>query len=139
MNCLALASKWPGAAGLCRRLGDGVAAQRELLTQSHSAVVLDLGLPRQDGLITLRAVRAKGSEHQLILTALDALPKRIEGLDAGADDYLIKPVDLGELAARLRALGAAMPMVRVRRSWWSPALRWTPPRARYGLQVRPWN
>lgn len=84
---------------------DGVAAQRELLTQSHSAVVLDLGLPRQDGLITLRAVRAKGvNTPVLILTALDALPKRIEGLDAGADDYLIKPVDLGELAARLRAL-----------------------------------
>ena len=84
---------------------DGVAAERELLTASHEAAVLDLGLPRQDGMDTLRAVRAQGVRTPvLILTARDAIDARIQGLDGGADDYLIKPVDLGELAARLRAL-----------------------------------
>lgn len=84
---------------------DGVAAERELLAAQHEAAVLDLGLPRQDGLDALAAVRAKGVRTPiLILTARDAIDSRIEGLDGGADDYLIKPVDLGELAARLRAL-----------------------------------
>lgn len=84
---------------------DGVAAERELLTASHQAAVLDLGLPRQDGMDTLRAVRAKGVHTPvLVLTARDAIDTRIQGLDTGADDYLVKPVDLGELAARLRAL-----------------------------------
>ena len=84
---------------------DGVAAERELLTQQHEAAVLDLGLPRQDGMDTLRAVRAQNVRTPvLVLTARDAIDARIQGLDGGADDYLIKPVDLGELAARLRAL-----------------------------------
>ncbi|MFD1709938.1 response regulator [Ottowia sp. GY511] len=84
---------------------DGVAAERELLTASHQAAVLDLGLPRQDGMDTLRAVRAQGVHTPvLVLTARDAIDARIQGLDTGADDYLVKPVDLGELAARLRAL-----------------------------------
>ncbi len=84
---------------------DGVAAERELLAAQHEAAVLDLGLPRQDGLDALAAVRARGVRTPiLILTARDAIDSRIEGLDGGADDYLIKPVDLGELAARLRAL-----------------------------------
>ena len=84
---------------------DGVAAERELLAQQHEAAVLDLGLPRQDGLDALAAVRAKGVRTPvLVLTARDAIDARIQGLDGGADDYLIKPVDLGELAARLRAL-----------------------------------
>ncbi len=84
---------------------DGVAAERELLAGQHQAVVLDLGLPRQDGMDVLRAARARGNRTPvLVLTARDAVPARIEGLDAGADDYLVKPVDLGELAARLRAL-----------------------------------
>ena len=84
---------------------DGVAAERELLAQQHEAAVLDLGLPRQDGLDALAAVRAKGVRTpMLVLTARDAIDARIQGLDGGADDYIVKPVDLGELAARLRAL-----------------------------------
>ncbi len=84
---------------------DGVAAERELLTGQHAAAVLDLGLPRQDGMDALAAVRAKGARTPVVvLTARDAIGARIQGLDSGADDYLVKPVDLGELAARLRAL-----------------------------------
>ena len=84
---------------------DGVAAERELLTAQHEAAVLDLGLPRQDGLDALAVVRARGVRTPvLVLTARDAIDARIRGLDGGADDYIVKPVDLGELAARLRAL-----------------------------------
>lgn len=84
---------------------DGVAAQRELLTAVYQASVLDLGLPRQDGMQCLTAVRRqKINTPILILTARDGVADRIAGLDAGADDYLAKPVDLLELAARLRAL-----------------------------------
>lgn len=84
---------------------DGVAAERELLTGNFQAAVLDLGLPRQDGMDTLRAVRAQQNRTPvLILTARDVIDARIHGLDGGADDYIVKPVDLGELAARLRAL-----------------------------------
>jgi DNA-binding response OmpR family regulator len=84
---------------------DGIAAERELVSGAHEAMVLDLGLPRQDGLACLRAARARrNTTPVLVLTARDAVASRIEGLDAGADDYLVKPVDLGELAARLRAL-----------------------------------
>ncbi len=84
---------------------DGVAAERELLTGQYQAAVLDLGLPRQDGMRALAAVRSnKISTPVLVLTARDGVLDRIAGLDAGADDYLVKPVDLLELAARLRAL-----------------------------------
>ncbi len=84
---------------------DGVAAERELVTGVYAAAVLDLGLPRQDGMETLKAARAqKVTTPVLVLTAREAVPDRIRGLDAGADDYLVKPVDLHELAARLRAL-----------------------------------
>lgn len=84
---------------------DGVAAELEMLTQVHEAVILDMGLPRQPGLTCLHNIRQKKiNTPVLILTAQDALSSRIEGLDAGADDYLVKPVDLLELAARLRAL-----------------------------------
>ncbi|PKO44844.1 MAG: DNA-binding response regulator [Betaproteobacteria bacterium HGW-Betaproteobacteria-3] len=84
---------------------DGVAAERELLTGVYAAAVLDLGLPRQDGMEALKAARAhKIDTPVLVLTARDGVPDRILGLDSGADDYLIKPVDLHELAARLRAL-----------------------------------
>jgi len=84
---------------------DGVAAERELATGAYQAAVLDLGLPRQDGMEVLRQTRARrNTTPVLVLTARDAVPARIEGLDAGADDYLIKPIDLHELAARLRAL-----------------------------------
>ena len=78
---------------------DGVAAERELLTGSYQACVLDLGLPRQDGMQCLAAVRRqKIATPVLILTARDGVPDRVAGLDAGADDYLVKPADLMELA-----------------------------------------
>ena len=84
---------------------DGEAAERELRAQSYAAAVLDLGLPRKDGLDVLAAVRGAGIlTPVLVLTARDAVPDRIRGLDLGADDYVVKPVDLHELAARLRAL-----------------------------------
>ena len=82
---------------------DGEAAERELRAEPYAAAVLDLGLPRRDGLQVLAAVRAAGvTLPVLVLTARDA--DRIRGLDTGADDYVVKPVDLHELAARLRAL-----------------------------------
>jgi DNA-binding response OmpR family regulator len=84
---------------------DGVAAERELLAEPYAAVVLDLGLPMQDGLDVLAAVRARGlATPVLVLTARDAVRDRVHGLDLGADDYVVKPIDLDELAARLRAL-----------------------------------
>lgn len=84
---------------------DGEAAERELRAESYAAAVLELALPRKDGLDVLAAVRRAGvTLPVLLLTARDAVPDRIKGLDAGADDYVVKPVDLHELAARLRAL-----------------------------------
>ncbi|HEX7384698.1 MAG TPA: winged helix-turn-helix domain-containing protein [Burkholderiaceae bacterium] len=84
---------------------DGLAAERELRSGVYAAAVLDLGLPLVDGMDVLSRVRAERvATPVLVLTARDALPERIRGLDLGADDYVVKPVDLGELAARLRAL-----------------------------------
>ena len=84
---------------------DGAAADLALEGGTHAAVVLDLGLPRRSGLEVLARLRArKDPVPVLILTARDTVEDRIGGLDAGADDYLVKPFDLGELAARLRAL-----------------------------------
>lgn len=84
---------------------DGQAAERELRAEPYAAAVLDLGLPLLDGMEVLARVRQAGlSLPVLVLTARDAVPERIRGLDLGADDYVIKPVDLNELAARLRAL-----------------------------------
>lgn len=84
---------------------DGEAAQRELRAQPYAAAVLDLGLPRMDGIDVLRSVRRVGVDFPiLVLTARDAVPDRVRGLDMGADDYVVKPVDLQELGARLRAL-----------------------------------
>jgi len=84
---------------------DGESADRVLRTEEFDLALLDLGLPRKDGLQVLQALRAR---HQglpvLIITARDAVSDRIQGLDAGADDYLVKPFDLEELLARLRAL-----------------------------------
>ncbi|HKB54772.1 MAG TPA: winged helix-turn-helix domain-containing protein [Ramlibacter sp.] len=85
------------------RTGD--AAERELRGEPYAAAVLDLGLPLKDGMDVLTSVRRAGIKLPvLVLTARDAVPDRIRGLDAGADDYVVKPVDLDELAARLRAL-----------------------------------
>jgi two-component system OmpR family response regulator/two-component system response regulator QseB len=84
---------------------DGVAASNELAATPYSAVVLDVGLPREDGLTVLRRLRAgRNPVPVLVLTARDAVGDRVAGLDGGADDYVVKPVDLVELAARLRAL-----------------------------------
>jgi two-component system OmpR family response regulator/two-component system response regulator QseB len=98
---------------------DGEAAWRALMTESFAAIVLDLGLPKLGGLELLKRLRNHPlSVPVLILTARDEVTDRITGLDAGADDYLIKPCDLGELAARLRALlrradGQANPLLDV--------------------------
>ncbi len=84
---------------------DGEAAERELASGVYAAGVLDLGLPRKDGLEVLQALRVRGvATPVLVLTARDAVPDRIRGLDLGADDYVVKPVDLHELGARLRSL-----------------------------------
>ena len=84
---------------------DGVAAERELVSGNYAAAVLDLGLPKKDGLDVLQALRkSKIATPVLVLTARDAVPDRVHGLDLGADDYVIKPVDLLELGARLRSL-----------------------------------
>ena len=80
-------------------------ADTALAAGSYDLVLLDLGLPGRDGLSLLRAVRArKDATPALVITARDAVESRIAGLDAGADDYLVKPFDLDELAARIRAL-----------------------------------
>lgn len=84
---------------------DGQAAERELRAQPYAAAVLDLGLPLMDGLDVLASVRQAGVKLPvLVLTAREAVPERVRGLDLGADDYVVKPIDLDELAARLRAL-----------------------------------
>lgn len=84
---------------------DGQAADHALAVETFDLVVLDLGLPRLSGMEVLNRLRARGQELPvLILTARDATGDKVAGLDAGADDYLVKPIDLDELAARIRAL-----------------------------------
>ncbi len=84
---------------------DGVAADAALEAGSYDMVLLDLGLPRRSGLDVLKQLRARRNPVPvLILTARDAVADRVAGLDAGADDYLVKPFDLDELSARMRAL-----------------------------------
>ncbi len=84
---------------------DGVSAQAVLRTQAYDLLLLDLALPGKDGIEVLRTLRAaKLRMPVLIATARDAVEQRIAGLDAGADDYILKPYDLGELLARVRAL-----------------------------------
>ena len=96
---------------------DGAAAETAIGTEPYDAVLLDLGLPRRDGLEVLRRVRGRRNDVPvLVITARDAVADRVKGLDAGADDYLVKPFDLDELAARVRALsrraaGRAAPVV----------------------------
>jgi two-component system response regulator MprA len=85
--------------------GDGPQALEELAIRPPDAVVLDIGLPTIDGLDVCRRMRAAADDTPvLMLTARDAIEDRVEGLDAGADDYLVKPFALAELLARLRAL-----------------------------------
>ncbi|MCK4870478.1 MAG: response regulator, partial [Gammaproteobacteria bacterium] len=85
---------------------DGQAALQALMTEQFEVVVLDLGLPKKSGLDVLKSVRAKNvTTPVVILTARDSVEDRVKGLDSGADDYLMKPFDLEELCARIRALG----------------------------------
>ena len=84
---------------------DANAADTALRTQSYDLVLLDLGLPGRDGLSVLRDMRTRRDRTPvLIATARDAVAQRVQGLDAGADDYLLKPYDMDELLARIRAL-----------------------------------
>ena len=84
---------------------DGAAASGVLENREHQAVLLDLGLPKQDGVAVLRRLRQSGNTVPVIvITARDTMDDRIKGLDAGADDYLVKPFDVNELLARLRAV-----------------------------------
>ena len=84
---------------------DGRAAELALTEGVHDVLLLDLGLPRKQGLEVLEAMRRRGDTRPvLIVTARDAVADRVAGLDAGADDYVVKPFALDELAARIRAL-----------------------------------
>lgn len=84
---------------------DGIQADTALTTYAYDAMLLDLGLPRREGLEVLRNARKRGAALPvMILTARDTVEDRVRGLDAGADDYLLKPFALDELLARLRAL-----------------------------------
>ena len=84
---------------------DGQSAAEMLAVERFDLVVLDLNLPGEDGMTVLRTLRARGSALPvLLLTARDAVADRVDGLDAGADDYLIKPFAMDELLARLRVL-----------------------------------
>lgn len=100
---------------------DGLSGEAAALQGSYGAVLLDLGLPRQDGMKVLANLRDKGvTAPVLVVTARDQVADRIEGLDAGADDFIVKPFDLKELAARLRAA------VRRHNGRCSPQLRYGP-------------
>ena len=120
------------AAGL-RQLGhsvdwfsDGASADAALASAPYDAVTLDLGLPGRDGMAWLQRWRRAGrSEPILVLTARDAIEQRVAGLDAGADDYLVKPISIDELAARLRAIGRRS-AGRVQSVWRHGALEYDP-------------
>ena len=117
---------------------DGVSADHALSTEAYAAAVLDLGLPRMSGLEVLRRLRSRNVPLPvLILTAMDTVEDRIKGLDAGADDYLVKPFDMGELAARLRALirrasGKTCTCTASCAAW-----NWNPPRIACCIAIRP--
>ncbi|WP_038215916.1 response regulator transcription factor [Xenophilus azovorans] len=108
---------------------DGEMADTALRTQDYDLVLLDLGVPRMDGLDVLRALRARKQRMPvLIATARDSVEQRVQGLDAGADDYVLKPYDLDELLARIRALlrraaGRAEPVFEHRGVSLNPATR----------------
>jgi len=108
---------------------DGQSGAAALKSGDYAAVVLDLGLPKLSGLEVLRRARAAGDATPiLVLTAQDATGDKIRALDSGADDYLVKPIDLDELAARLRSLirrsqGQAAPLLAVADLKLDPAAR----------------
>lgn len=96
---------------------DGIAALEAIERQNYELVLLDLGLPKKDGLDVLRSIRNKGNAVPLVvITARDSLDDRLGGLDGGADDYVLKPFDMPELLARMRAVirrkgGSAIPVL----------------------------
>ena len=106
---------------------DGRAAELAIENEVYDLLLLDLGLPGKDGMGVLASLRRRGNTIPvLILTARDAVFDRVKGLDAGADDYLVKPFDLEELAARVRALlrrksGRADPVVQIGHVTLNPA------------------
>ena len=108
---------------------DGAAAAAALAANPFDAVLLDLGLPGKSGDEVLKSLRRAGNDIPvLIVTARDKVQDRIAGLDSGADDYIVKPFDLDELAARIRAVhrrrtGRADPLIRVRSLTLDPATR----------------
>lgn len=108
---------------------DGQTADATLSSEPYDCVLLDLGLPRRDGLSVLRALRGRGAAVPvLIATARDAVGDRVAGLDAGADDYIVKPFDTDELLARIRALirrsaGRAEPVIAHKGVTLNPATR----------------
>ncbi len=108
---------------------DGQAAELAIENDVYDLVVLDLGLPRKGGFEVLSGMRSRGNTVPvLILTARDAVPDRVQGLDRGADDYVVKPFDLDELAARVRALlrrraGRAEPVITHRDLVLNPVTR----------------
>lgn len=86
-------------------LKDGLQAMQALEQETFDLVILDLGLPRMDGMQVLQKVREKEIDIPvLVLTARDSIEDRVNGLDAGADDYVVKPFDLTEIIARIRAI-----------------------------------
>src|SRR6478736_2998329 len=86
-------------------LRDGEAARAALKSESFELIILDLGLPKLSGLALLQHARQEGNTTPIIiLTARESVEDRVKGLDSGADDYLVKPFDLNELSARIRAL-----------------------------------
>jgi two-component system response regulator QseB len=106
---------------------DGRAAELAIDNGVYDCMLLDLGLPRKEGLEVLASMRRRGNSMPvLILTARDSVADRVKGLDAGADDYLVKPFDLDELAARIRALlrrgaGRAVPLIKFGKLTLNPA------------------
>ena len=108
---------------------DGRSAEGTLSSERFDLVLLDLGLPQRDGMDVLQALRARGDRTPVIvLTARDALASRVRGLDAGADDYIVKPFELDELLARIRAVvrrhaGRAEPVLTVENVTLDPAAR----------------
>src|SRR5574343_951185 len=113
-------------------LQDGKAADQAMQTEHFDLLVLDLGLPGLGGMEVLRRARSRGSDMPiLVLTARDATGDKIAGLDAGADDYLVKPIDLDELSARIRALlrrsaGRSAPVLSIGGVCLDPAARRVP-------------
>jgi DNA-binding response OmpR family regulator len=108
---------------------DGRAAEGSVASERFDLVLLDLGLPQRDGMEVLAAMRARGDRTPVIVvTARDALASRVRGLDAGADDYIVKPFELDELLARIRAVvrreaGRAAPALEVGDVTLDPATR----------------